>query len=111
VAAALINIIGGLQSEEDGLAAVVIGFPHRLDGRPNEQTDRVRALVAEIAQRSDIPIILQDERLTSREAEARLAVRDRDWRARKSKIDAAAAAIILQDYLDAQGDPVQGADS
>jgi putative Holliday junction resolvase len=45
-------------------------------------------------------VILQDERLSSREAESRLAVRERDWRARKKRLDAAAAAIILQDYLD-----------
>ena len=43
---------------------------------------------------------LQDERLSSREAESRLALRDKDWRSRKAKLDAAAAAIILQDYLD-----------
>jgi len=40
------------------------------------------------------------KRLTSREAESRLAVNERDWRKRKDKLDAAAAAIILQDYLD-----------
>ena len=40
------------------------------------------------------------ERLTSREAESRLAFRERDWRKRRAKLDAAAAAIILQDYLD-----------
>ena len=47
-----------------------------------------------------MPIALQDERLTSVEAEQRLAVRERDWRKRKAKLDAAAAAVILQDYLD-----------
>jgi RNase H-fold protein (predicted Holliday junction resolvase) len=44
--------------------------------------------------------MLQDERLTSVEAEERLAVRERDWRKRKVRLDAAAAAVILQDYLD-----------
>ena len=47
-----------------------------------------------------VPVILQDERLSSHEAEARLAVREADWRKRKQKLDAAAAAVILQDYLD-----------
>jgi putative Holliday junction resolvase len=47
-----------------------------------------------------LPVTLQDERLTSREAESRLAVHEKNWRARKAKLDAAAAAIILQDYLD-----------
>ena len=50
--------------------------------------------------RTAIPIVGEDERLTSREAESRLAVRERDWRKRKKRLDAAAAAIILQDYLD-----------
>jgi len=45
---------------------------------------------------------LQDERLTSREAESRLAVTEKDWRVRKRRLDAAAAAVILQDYLDAR---------
>ncbi len=53
-----------------------------------------------LKQRTAIPIVAADERLTSREAESRLAVRERDWRKRKQKLDAAAAAIILQDYLD-----------
>ena len=47
-----------------------------------------------------VPVILQDERLSSREAESRLALRESDWRKRKAKLDAAAAAVILQDYLD-----------
>ena len=47
-----------------------------------------------------VPVVLQDERLSSREAESRLAVNERDWRKRKSRLDAAAAAVILQDYLD-----------
>jgi RNase H-fold protein (predicted Holliday junction resolvase) len=34
----------------------------------------------------------------------RLSEQERDWRARKDKLDAAAAAIILQDYLDTRGD-------
>jgi RNase H-fold protein (predicted Holliday junction resolvase) len=47
-----------------------------------------------------IPIVGEDERLTSHEAEARLAIRERDWRKRKLKLDAAAAAVFLQDFLD-----------
>ena len=50
--------------------------------------------------RSTLPVDTEDERLSSREAEARLAVTERDWRKRKAQLDAAAAAVILQDYLD-----------
>ena len=89
-----------LTAEEDGLASVVVGLPRRLDGSPNEQTARVASFIENLAARIRLPIAQMDERLTSREAESRLAQRDRNWRRRKAKLDAAAAAIILQDYLD-----------
>ena len=47
-----------------------------------------------------LPLHLQDERLSSREADALLARTEKDWRKRKLQLDAAAAAVILQDYLD-----------
>jgi len=53
-------------------------------------------------------VVLQDERLSSREAESRLARREPDWRKRKKHLDAAAAAIILQDYLDGRPRPASG---
>jgi putative Holliday junction resolvase len=87
-------------AEEDGVAGIVIGLPRRLDGSANEMTPRVTALADALRARVDMPIVLQDERLSSREAESRLAVREKDWRARKPRVDAAAAAVILQDYLD-----------
>lgn len=89
-----------LAAEEDGLASLVIGLPRRLDGSPNDMTPRVEAFAEAIRRRTSLPVILRDERLTSREAESRLALREKDWRARKDRLDAAAAAIILQDYLD-----------
>jgi putative transcription antitermination factor YqgF len=59
-------------------------------------------VVAQLAARLDVPVFTQDERLSSREAEQRLSVREKDWRKRKAKLDAASAAVILQDYLDSQ---------
>jgi putative Holliday junction resolvase len=89
-----------LAAEEDGLEAVVIGWPRKLDGRPTDQTSKVEAFARALESRVSLRIVLQDERLSSLEAESRLAVRERDWRRRKQKLDAAAAAVILQDYLD-----------
>ena len=91
-----------LAAEEDGLASLVVGLPRHLDGSPSDLTPRVQAFAAALGTRTALPVILQDERLTSREAESRLALREKDWRARKRRLDAAAAAIILQDYLDEQ---------
>ena len=89
-----------LAGEEDGVGAVIVGLPRRLDGAPNDMTPRVDVFAARLGVRTGLPVVLQDERLTSREAEARLAIREKDWRVRKQRLDAVAAAIILQEYLD-----------
>jgi putative Holliday junction resolvase len=97
----LLAEISRLLGEDDGLHAVVIGWPRRLDGRPTDITPRVEAVARLLQAQLSIPVVLQDERLSSSEAESRLALRERDWRKRKRKLDAAAAAVVLQDYLDA----------
>jgi putative Holliday junction resolvase len=100
VAAALRLEIESLAAQDDGLGAVVLGFPRRLSGEENEQSGAERAVAERLREATAIPVHLQDERLTSREAEALLARREKDWRKRKASIDAVAAAVILQDYLD-----------
>jgi len=87
---------------DDPLEAIVVGLPRRLDGSPNAMTPRVERFAERLRDRAGVAVTLQDERLTSVEAESRLAVREKDWRARKDQLDAAAAAIILQDYLDSR---------
>ena len=97
---AVVDAITELEQEADGLGAVVVGLPRSLDGRAHAQTGRVQDFVDALRGRTRLPVSLQDERLTSREAESRLALREKDWRTRKPKLDAAAAAVILQDHLD-----------
>src|SRR4051794_11037873 len=84
--------VGRLAGEDDGLERVVVGWPLRLNGEPNEQTRYVDRFVAVLKTRTALPVDLEDERLTSREAESRLAIRERNWRKRKAQLDAAAAA-------------------
>jgi putative pre-16S rRNA nuclease len=96
----VVREIARLAGEEDSVGAIVIGLPRRLDGTPTDMTPRVEQFARALGAKTSLPVALQDERLSSREAESRLALRDKDWRSRKAKLDAAAAAIILQDYLD-----------
>jgi putative Holliday junction resolvase len=99
--------IARLGGEDDGVDAIVVGLPRHLDGSPTGMTARVSAFADALGHRTRMSVIFQDERLTSREAESRLALTDKSWRSRKQRLDAAAAAIILQDYLDARpGRPV-----
>ena len=101
-AAAIADAIAVLAREEDGVAAIVVGLPKQLDGTETDLTTHVRRMVDRLRPLVRIPIALQDERLSSQEAESRLALRERDWRARKARLDAASAAVILQDYLDSR---------
>jgi putative Holliday junction resolvase len=100
VAATVAREVALLRAEEDGLGAVVIGLPRHLSGAAHDQTRAVEALALRLRTTLDIPLVLQDERLTSHEAERLLAAQEPDWRKRKPLLDAMAAAIILQDYLD-----------
>jgi putative Holliday junction resolvase len=103
VASMIADEIAALRAETDGLQAVVLGLPRRLRGEPNQQTAAVEDLAARLRRLArDVRVSLQDERLSSREAESLLARREKNWRKRKPLLDATAAAVILQDYLDAE---------
>ncbi len=89
-----------LDGQDEGIATIVVGLPTALDGTPTPQTTRVQAFIALLKTRTSLRIATEDERLTSIEAESRLALREPDWRKRKKLLDAASAAVFLQDFLD-----------
>ena len=111
LADAVSTIVAALEAERSGwdadeaVGAIVVGLPRRLNGEDTDLTPTARALAERLAAATGIGVTLQDERLTSREAESRLARTEPDWRKRKAAIDAMAAAIILQDFLDAGSPP------
>ena len=89
---------------EYSAGAVVMGDPRKPDGSEGTLGPQVRELAAMIEGQFGLKVILRDERYTSFEAGERLKeAGDTSWRSRKEKLDQAAAAIILQDYLDSPG--------
>ena len=104
----LVGVLTELADGDDGLSAIVVGLPSHLDGRTHEEAVRVRAIASVLERDTGLPVAFRDERLTSIEAEQRLALRERDWRKRKARLDAAAAAIILQEYLDERRQSASG---
>jgi len=102
-ARAILDAAARLEQDDDPIGLLVVGWPKRLDGSANAQTPVVEALAAALTATGPRPVVLQDERLTSHEAESLLAAREKDWRIRKQRLDAAAAAVILQEYLDTRG--------
>jgi putative Holliday junction resolvase len=88
--------------QEQGAEAVVIGLPISLDGSLGSQAEAVKAFGQDLAARLSLPIEYWDERLSSVEAQRRLASAGHRGPKAKARLDAAAAAIVLQSYLDAQ---------
>ena len=79
---------------------LVVGLPRALDGGDHDMTARCRRFAHQLEGRFALPVALVDERLSSSEAEARLADQGIAWQERKKQVDALAAEIILQDYFD-----------
>ena len=78
---------------------IVIGLPLRLDGHEGSAAREVRRVAEKFARSLELPVFLQDERLSSTEAEENL--RQAGYRAKevRERIDGEAAAIILSDFL------------
>lgn len=85
---------------KENITVLVVGLPRDMQGTETEQTKKVRLFVSELASKIDIPIVMQDEAVTSVNAENLLKAKGKPYN--KADIDAAAAAIILQDYLSEQ---------
>jgi putative holliday junction resolvase len=91
--------IGGLITNYQA-EILVVGLPLNMDGTEGPQAAWVRDYTAELAENIALDIILWDERLTTEEAKDILRAQGKT--PSKNWIDAVAAAVILQSYLDAQ---------
>ena len=79
---------------------IVCGLPMNMAGVEQEIAQKTREFMSLLQQSCDIKVTFVDERLSSLMAEEMLKETERDWKKRKEKLDAVAASIILQDYLD-----------
>jgi putative Holliday junction resolvase len=70
---------------------IIVGLPVGLDGKENENTEKVKEFVSKLKNETDIPVDFVDERFTSAEADRMGGDASRDERA---------AVLILQSYLD-----------
>lgn len=85
---------------KEKIAAFVIGLPINMDGSEGPRAQATRAFVRNMAQKTDIPFIYWDERLSTVAAERVLIEMDVSRKKRADRIDSAAASFILQGALD-----------
>ena len=94
---AALKKIAGIVREKD-VALVIVGLPLNMDGTQGSQADKTRSFVTELMHFIDIPIEYRDERLST--VSARELIKTVRKTTRATRYDAAAAALILQSYLD-----------
>ncbi|WP_287153556.1 Holliday junction resolvase RuvX [Candidatus Solincola tengchongensis] len=83
----------------EGVGTVVLGYPRTLRGHEGSEARMVRDYAQALASLEGVRVVVWDERLSTVEAERRL--REAGRLKRGKKVDAQAAAVILQSYLDA----------
>lgn len=103
---ALLDHVAGLLAERD-VSALVVGLPCHADGSEGGQAAEVRAFVARLRARFPaVGVALQDEHLSSREADAQLVDAGFTGDERKARRDSWAALVILRDWMEA-GEPIE----
>ena len=91
--------------QERKVEGLVVGHPLNRDGSAGPQAQRVERYAAALTEHLlawglDLPVVLWDERMSTQRAQAAMIAAGRKAKDRRERIDAAAAAVILQDYLD-----------
>jgi len=92
-------------AEEFEVTQAVVGLPLNMDGSEGESARLARGFARKLAEELHLPVELQDERLSTFEAADRLRAQGIRAREQRAVIDAEAAAVILQGWLDARGAP------
>lgn len=83
--------------------AIVLGVPLNMDGSEGTPAKKAREFGVTLSQRAGLPVLFQDERLSSYAADQAMSQTGRTHKAKKELRDALAAAEILRDYLESRG--------
>jgi len=97
-------------ARENEVERIVVGMPRSLDGSLGKQAQAVQSFVDLLKERTDIPVVTWDERLSTVAAERTMLEVGMKRDKRKKRRDSLAAAIILQGYLDREKSRSSGQD-
>ena len=86
--------------KERQIEKIVLGLPKNMDGSQGFQSDYCKEFKRMLEEEVKIPVIIQDERLTTKIAHSAMLQADMSRKKRKENVDKIAACIILQSYLD-----------
>lgn len=87
------------EAKKRGVGAFVLGYPKNMDGSIGPRAEKSETFKALLAERSDIPVTLWDERRSSIEAHSILHAGGKKMKDHKRNVDAVAASLILEGFL------------
>ncbi len=95
----LLDRLTALAAQEK-VEEIVLGLPKNMNASQGERAEKCRALGAQLEKRTGLPVIYWDERRTTIEAHAILHAAGKKQKKHRKSVDAVAASLILQGYLD-----------
>ncbi|MFP4077789.1 MAG: Holliday junction resolvase RuvX [Candidatus Izemoplasmataceae bacterium] len=99
VSTALEKVLELLKTEP--IDTIVLGYPKNMDGSVGPQAKASERFKKKLEKKTGVPVVLYDERLTSKRAQSVMIDKGIRKKKRRTTIDEHAAVVILQDYLDA----------
>lgn len=94
-----------LLAARHGAVQIVVGLPYNMDGTMGDQAEKVKSFAKKLARATGLPIVYEDERLTTISAIRTLTIQGVKTGKNRELVDKQAAAIILQRYLDSNSPP------
>ena len=86
--------------KRERIEEIVLGLPKNMNASEGERAAKCKTIGADLEQRTGLPVVLWDERRTTVEAHAILHATGKKQKKHKKNVDAVAASLILQGYLD-----------
>jgi len=86
-------------AEETGAETIVIGLPINMNGTESEKSRKVREFGALLAEKTSLPVVFRDERMTSKQAQRVMLELNKKTKNNKPMVDRISATLILQEYL------------
>lgn len=86
-------------AKDKGVGVIVCGLPVNSDGTESEQTEKTRSFIEALMQKTDLPVVTEDERYTTAAARETQMMGGVKRENRKKTIDSIAASYILEGYL------------
>ena len=87
------------EAETRDVGTIVLGYPKNMDGTLGPRAEKSEALAALLREKCDIPVVMWDERRTTVDAHRILSEAGKRGKKRKKTVDAVAATLILEGYL------------